>query len=373
MVAELGALRDQIDEVDKALLGLLARRLDLVAQTGEVKSRLGLSVYAPERESFMLTARRREARALGVSPDLIEDVLRRIMRESYISENDRGFKTLCPSPQPVVIVGGGGQMGRLFDRMLRLSGYQVRILEQDDWDRAREIVADAGMVIVSVPIHVTERVIAQLPSLRDDCVLVDLTSVKSGPLQAMLSAHKGPVLGLHPMFGPDSGSLAKQVVVYCHGRHPEAYQWFLEQIQVWGARLHCISAAEHDHSMAFIQALRHFATFAYGLHLAEEDVRLEQLLALSSPIYRLELAMVGRLFSQDPQLYADIIMASEDNLALIKRYHRCFGQAIGLLEQRDKQAFIDSFRKVARWFGDDAQRFQNESRALLLSANDSRQ
>lgn len=50
--------------------------------------------------------------------------------------------------------------------------------------------------------------------------------------------------------------------------------------------------------MAFIRALRHFATFAYGLHLAEENVQLEQLLALSSPIYRLELAMVGRLFAR---------------------------------------------------------------------------
>ncbi|MCM2995862.1 prephenate dehydrogenase/arogenate dehydrogenase family protein, partial [Stenotrophomonas maltophilia] len=130
---------------------------------------------------------------------------------------------------------------------------------------------------------------------------------------------------------PDSGSLAKQVVVYCDGRQPEAYQWFLEQIQVWGARLHRISAVEHDQNMAFIQALRHFATFAYGLHLAEENVRLEQLLALSSPIYRLELAMVGRLFAQDPQLYADIIMSSENNLALIKRYYQRFGEAIGLL------------------------------------------
>ena len=132
------------------------------------------------------------------------------------------------------------------------------------------------------------------------------------------------------MFGPDSGSLAKQVVVYCDGRQPEAYQWFLEQIQVWGARLHRISAVEHDQNMAFIQALRHFATFAYGLHLAEENVQLEQLLALSSPIYRLELAMVGRLFAQDPQLYADIIMSSDNNLALIKRYYQRFGEAIGL-------------------------------------------
>ena len=295
------------------------------------------------------------------------------MRESYSSENDKGFKSLCPSLRPVVIVGGGGQMGRLFEKMLTLSGYQVRILEKEDWSHAPELMKDAGMVIVSVPIHVTEQIIAKLPPLPEDCILVDLASVKNGPLQAMLAAHTGPVLGLHPMFGPDSGSLAKQVVVYCDGRQPEAYQWFLEQIQVWGARLHRISAVEHDQNMAFIQALRHFATFAYGLHLAEENVQLEQLLALSSPIYRLELAMVGRLFAQDPQLYADIIMSSENNLALIKRYYQRFGEAITLLEHGDKQAFIDSFRKVEHWFGDYATRFQSESRTLLRQANDSRQ
>lgn len=373
MVAELTALRDQIDEVDKALLDLLARRLELVAEVGEVKSRYGLPIYVPERESAMLASRRKEAQTLGVPPDLIEDVLRRIMRESYSSENDKGFKTLCPTLRPVVIVGGGGQMGRLFEKMLTLSGYQVRIFEKEDWACAAEIMSDAGMVIVSVPIHLTEQVIAQLPALPEDCILVDLASVKNGPLQAMLAAHGGPVLGLHPMFGPDSGSLAKQVVVYCDGREPEAYQWFLEQIQVWGARLHRSSAAEHDQNMAFIQALRHFATFAYGLHLSEENVQLEQLLALSSPIYRLELAMVGRLFAQDPQLYADIIMSSESNLALIKRYYKRFGEAISLLEHGDKQAFIDSFRKVEHWFGDYAQHFQNESRTLLRQANDSRQ
>ena len=375
MVAELTALRDQIDEVDKALLNLLAKRLELVAEVGEVKSRFGLPIYVPEREASMLASRRAEAEALGVPPDLIEDVLRRVMRESYSSENDKGFKTLCPSLRPVVIVGGGGQMGRLFEKMLTLSGYQVRILEQHDWDRAADIVADAGMVIVSVPIHVTEQVIGKLPPLPKDCILVDLASVKNGPLQAMLAAHDGPgdaavdvdVAGL------DRVEPAKQVVVWCDGRKPEAYQWFLEQIQVWGARLHRISAVEHDQNMAFIQALRHFATFAYGLHLAEENVQLEQLLALSSPIYRLELAMVGRLFAQDPQLYADIIMSSERNLALIKRYYKRFGEAIELLEQGDKQAFIDSFRKVEHWFGDYAQRFQSESRVLLRQANDNRQ
>ncbi|RQM37091.1 bifunctional chorismate mutase/prephenate dehydrogenase [Erwinia psidii] len=373
MVAELTALRDQIDEVDKALLDLLARRLQLVAEVGEVKSRYGLPIYVPEREASMLASRRKEAKLLGVPPDLIEDVLRRVMRESYSSENDKGFKTLCPGLRSVVIVGGKGKMGRLFEKMLVLSGYQVKILDKEEWAQRNTLLADAGMVIISVPIHLTEEVIAALPTLPDDCILVDLASVKNSPLQAMLVAHSGPVLGLHPMFGPDSGSLAKQVVVWCDGRQPEAYQWFLEQIQVWGARLHRISAVEHDQNMAFIQALRHFATFAYGLHLAEENVQLEQLLALSSPIYRLELAMVGRLFAQDPQLYADIIMSSENNLALIKRYYQRFGEAIKLLEKGDKQEFINSFRKVETWFGEYARRFLLESQTLLRQANDSRQ
>lgn len=372
MVAELTALREQIDTVDKALLDLLAKRLELVAEVGEVKSRHGLPIYVPEREASMLASRRKDAEALGVPGDLIEDVLRRVMRESYTSENDKGFKTLRPELRPVVIVGGNGQMGRLFNKMLTLSGYQVKTLDKDDWDRAETLFSDAGMVIISVPIHLTEQVIQQLPALPDDCILVDLASVKNRPLQAMLAAHQGPVLGLHPMFGPDSGSLAKQVVVWCDGRQPGAYQWFLEQIQVWGARLHRIGAEEHDQNMAFIQALRHFATFAYGLHLAEENVNLDQLLALSSPIYRLELAMVGRLFAQDPQLYADIIMSSENNLNLIKRYYQRFGEAIALLEQGDKNAFIASFNRVEEWFGDHAKRFLVESRSLLRSANDSR-
>lgn len=52
MVAELTALRDQIDEVDKALLDLLARRMALVAEVGEVKSKYGLPIYVPEREAL---------------------------------------------------------------------------------------------------------------------------------------------------------------------------------------------------------------------------------------------------------------------------------------------------------------------------------
>ena len=54
----------------------------------------------------MLQARREEAAKAGISPQLIEDVLRRFMRESYSNENQFGFKTLNPAINKIVIVGG---------------------------------------------------------------------------------------------------------------------------------------------------------------------------------------------------------------------------------------------------------------------------
>ncbi|EGU61948.1 bifunctional chorismate mutase/prephenate dehydrogenase [Vibrio nigripulchritudo ATCC 27043] len=370
MAVELNELRDQIDQVDKKMVDLLAQRLALVEKVGEVKSEHGLPIYVPEREAAMLASRREEAEKQGVPPQLIEDILRRTMRESYTSEKDSGFKCLNPDLGSVVIVGGHGQLGGLFGRMFRLSGYNVKVLGSQDWERADEILDGAGLVVVTVPIHLTESVIAKLGNLPENCILCDLTSIKAKPLAAMMETHQGPVVGLHPMFGPDVPSLAKQVVVFCDGRGEDSYHWLLKQIEIWGASLCKCEAQEHDHGMTLIQALRHFTSFAYGLHLSGENPNIDNLLQLSSPIYRLELAMVGRLFAQDPNLYADIILSSEDNIEMIKRFHQSFGSALEMLEKSDKKAFVESFEKVGDWFGDYSQQFMEESQKLLKQAND---
>lgn len=376
MAEELNALRDKIDAVDKQLIDLLAARLALVGEVGEVKSRHGLPIYAPDREASMLARRRAEAEALGVPGDLIEDVLRRVMRESYIlesaSDKEHHFKCMKPDLGKVVIIGGQGQLGRLFDNLFSLSGYRVETLGQADWPRADEILQGAGLVMVAVPIDVTCQVIDRLGNLPENCLLVDVTSVKAAPLEHMLAVHKGPVLGLHPMFGPDVASLAKQVIVCCQGRDGAASQWLLDQMTIWGARLQQVEAKAHDEAMTLIQALRHFATFAYGWHLSREQANIDRLLNLSSPIYRLELAMVGRLFAQDPHLYADIILSSPQNLAMIRRYYQNFGEVLGLLEQGDRAGFIDAFSQVSGFFGEHAQQFLRESRTLLAQANDRR-
>lgn len=367
----LTPIRNEIDKVDQALLELLAKRLELVAEVGKIKHQHGLPVYAPERETAMIAARRVEAEKQGVPADLIEDILRRVMRESYANENKHGFKTVNPAIRKIVIVGGKGKLGGLFAHYFRLSGYVIDTLDQDDWEKAETIISGADLVLVSVPIARTLDVLEQLkPYLNEQMILADLTSVKAQPLAKMLEIHQGAVVGLHPMFGPDIASFAKQVTACCHGRFAERYQWLLEQIQIWGGKIEVIDAHQHDHAMTYIQALRHFSTFAAGLHLSQQPVEMAQLLALSSPIYRLELAMIGRLFAQNAELYADIIGDKPENMAVIESLQQSFAQSLDFFKQDNRQGFIDAFNHVHHWFGDYSEQFLKESQQLLKQAND---
>lgn len=367
----LSPLRQQIDCIDSELVALLARRAEVTAQVGKVKQQYALPVYVPEREQLLLSARRAQAQQLGVSADLTEDVLRRIMRESYQTQ-ERGFVCCRQSGGKVVVVGGAGALGARFVSLFGRSGYQVVVLEQQDWSQAETLCADAVLVLMAVPITLTVQLINQLPPLPSHCVLADITSVKTPPVAAMLAKHDGPVVGLHPMFGPDVTNLVKQVVVVCHGRAEGQYHWLLQQLKVWGAELTEKTATAHDSAMQLIQAMRHFSSLVYGVHLADENADLAELLQLSSPIYRLELAMVGRLFAQNAELYADIMLSSTEVTALLERYQQRFTRLLQLLKTQDKAGLMAQFDQGQQFFGELAQQFLQESKQLLQKAADSR-
>lgn len=371
VTSTLSDLRAQIDRVDDELVAVLARRAQLTAAVGEHKTRHRLPLYVPEREAQLLAARRERAAAAGLDPALMEDILRRVMRESYASQ-ETDFPCAGDRSRPVVVVGGAGALGRCLSSFFVRSGYTVRTLEKDDWEQAPALLANAGLVLVAVPIERTCAVIASLPTLPHDCILADVTSVKQAPLQAMLAAHAGPVLGLHPMFGPDVQSLAKQVVVVCPGRDDARCRWLLDQFGIWGAVLREELPERHDRAMELIQAMRHFTSMVYGIFLQRQDADLQELMRLSSPIYRLELAMVGRLFAQSPVLYADIIMAAAGLPALLEQYRSVLDDLLQRVREHQRDALIADFNSARAYFGDLAPALLRESSELLRKAHDAR-
>lgn len=267
----------------------------------------------------------------------------------------------------VTVIGGRGQMGRFFVKQLSLSGHHVDILGRNDWGNAQQLLAKADLVIVSVPIEQTVPIIAKAAQyLSDSTVLADITSVKTPIVQAMLDRHPGPVLGLHPMFGSGIDSFLGQNVVVCPGRQQQAYQWFLDFITSQGGKLICCTPKEHDRMMAIVQAIRHFSTFGLGAFLAEEEIDLSRTLEFATPLYRMQLDVVSRLFAGDSSLYLNL-MLQEERPQVISRLAATYSRLAELVAKSDRTALIEEFEVACSFFGQETCRALEESNYTINS------
>lgn len=88
----LEALRREIATLDEQLVSLLARRLALVEEVGEVKQQLGLPTLDPTREAEVVRRGAELARARGLDPELARDVLWRIMAHARFIQDTRGHR-----------------------------------------------------------------------------------------------------------------------------------------------------------------------------------------------------------------------------------------------------------------------------------------
>ncbi|MEA5444457.1 chorismate mutase [Gammaproteobacteria bacterium AB-CW1] len=80
--AGLSRSRKAIDEIDREILQLLARRTEIVSDLAVYKQALGLPVRVPERELEKTSGFRQQAAALGLDRDWAEQFLRMIMGAS---------------------------------------------------------------------------------------------------------------------------------------------------------------------------------------------------------------------------------------------------------------------------------------------------
>jgi chorismate mutase/prephenate dehydrogenase len=363
---ELEILRRQLDNIDREIVSLLGKRQAEVERVVSLKKAHNLPVYHPAREEDLLSQRRIQGAEAGLDPDYIEDLYRRILRQSRVEQTARLAQKGVRAGATVLLVGGLGSMGQYFHNWFADAGYNIRILDRHDWPNADKLCEGIELAIVSVPIEVTNAVADRLgPHLPADCVLADITSIKESPLNAMLGSHEGPVVGLHPLFGPTTSTMDKQIVVVTPGRNLPACKWLIDQFSVWGSIILQVSAKEHDEVMSIVQTLRHFATFAFGQFLRRRHVDLSRTLEFSSPIYRLELGMVGRLFAQDPSLYSEIIFASPERLTLLKDFLTSLSENLAMIETGDKDVFSSEFRKIADWFGPFSEQAMRESSYLI--------
>lgn len=250
--------------------------------------------------------------------------------------------------KPVIgIVGGRGKTGSQFARFFRKKGFKVLIGSRSGLSY-EDCAKKSDIVIISVPIDVAVDTINQISGfVKKDALLADFTSLKTLACRAMLKS-KSAVIGIHPMFGPSIKSLRGQTIVICPLR-PGKWLDFVKKI-LKGANLIICRPEYHDKMSAFIQGLMHFHMLALAKTFADMKLAPKDSLKFSTPPFRIELDMFGRMLSQDPKLYADIQIENPSFLKVLNTFEREIKELKNIVKNKDKKKFIEYFNKASRHF-----------------------
>lgn len=275
-----------------------------------------------------------------------------------------------PPHARVGIIGGKGEMGRLFRRFFEKRGYQVDIADLQTPKTSREIIESSDLVLFSVPLHQTVEIIEEnLPYLRDDQLVMDLTSLKVEPIRAMLRS-KASVVGLHPMFGGSISSFSGQTIIACPVRiDSQVWNRLRMEFEQEGMVVRECSPEKHDKLMAIIQVLFHLSTMIQGRVIRELGIDIEETLGYTSPVYRTEICLLGRMFAQSEWLYSAISQMNPHTPQIIDLIQAILSEYKTWITEKNLSALAQDFAKTRAHLGSFCQRaFEESSRLIDLSS-----
>jgi chorismate mutase/prephenate dehydrogenase len=356
-----------VDALDRDLLQIAARRMAVVGEIAEYKRQHGLRVRDPQREREVLEDRVRLAEELGLPPGEMESIFRVLLRASR--DHQSALRAEVPpgtETRTVAVVGGHGQIGRVLVGLFGDLGHRVLVSDLDTELTPVAAAAAADVTVVSVPIDVTEQVIREIgPHVPEHALLMDVTSVKAGPVAAMLEATRASVLGTHPMFGPGVHTLQGQRVVLCRARGDAWADWVAHALTARGLVVTETTPDAHDRAMSVVQVLTHFQTQVLGLTLARLGVPLDETLRFTSPAYLLELYVAARHFAQSPALYGPIEMRNPRGGEVTRAFGDAASDLAKIIADGNRAAFDAVFAEVRDFFGPFTTEALEQSRFLI--------
>jgi len=268
----------------------------------------------------------------------------------------------------ILIIGGTGETGRWFAEFYKKHGFDVVV-----WgvNNRKDIAQDLGVqfasdldaeikksdiVLISVPINIAEEIIEEIaPKMPAGSLLMDITSIKTGPVKAMIkyAPLDVEILGTHPMFGPSIPDIRGQTVIFTpvEGRCSKWFPVIKNLYEDNGAHIEILDAVQHDKMMAVIQGLTHFAYISIGSVFRELEFDVANSRRFMSPMYDIMLDLVGRILAQNPFLYA-MIQMNPEVAEVHKAYIRQCNLMADFVKRKDIEGFVNLMKKASSHFGD---------------------
>jgi prephenate dehydrogenase len=336
-MSELAALRNEISELDRRLLELLNRRLELVASVRNYKDAAGERWIDPEREAELLQA------LVAANPGPLSErgvtsifsAVLDVLKQEVAADRGAAAPERAAEQQRAVerlaVVGTG-----LIGTSVALAAGRVRthcrgfdvdpaVLQQaagrgaiEPTPSLTEAVADAELVVVAVPVGTAPAVVQEvLDAAGPDTVVTDVASTKR-PLASLEDQRFVPG---HPVAGSATGGPARAAADLF-----DAATWFLAPTEAssarsvelverfvvsLGARTVRTDAAAHDRLLALTSHLPHALANLLMLRVAEAAQADDAPFAFAGASLR----EMTRLAGANAPVWSDIFLGNADEIA----------------------------------------------------------
>ena len=359
----LDALRKALDDVDRNLLQAVSKRRELVEEIALAKRSRpgGHPLFDRVRERQVYQRTQQIANELNLDHKLAQDLMEILVEDSHRVQESVSIEAAKES-QPLIFgfIGGEGQMAKRIGRDLTQRGHNVLSYDLKSTQDLSEFVASVNVVVIAVPMASSTQMAKKIaPMVAKDALLCDINSLKQEICTVMAERCQGEVMGLHPMFGPTVHTLRRQKIVYCSITGGPLSERLLSEFAQMGVELIDSDPSRHDQMMALVQVLVHYSTLVMGDALRQAGMLMgstaEDSLVYTSPIYRLELSFIARLFTQDPALYAEIEMTNPYGRAVRDAFAKSMAAYANVIDSNDRVAFNALFQQAAEYFSDMSQ------------------
>ncbi len=342
---DLHGLRDELARIDRELLELVARRLDVAATIGERKRAARGPTRDYRQEKVVIERARAAASDLGLPPRLAEDLVLLLIRSS-LAVQERGSVAAAArgGGKRALVIGGSGKMGGWFVRFLRSQGFEVENADpaggdHEDWS---ETPLDHDLIVVATPMAIASGILEGLAEIEPPGLVCDIGSLKS-PLRAGLLALARAgvrVASVHPMFGPDTELLSGEHVVFVDVGRPDATEEAEELFASTMATRVRMDLENHDRVMGFVLGLSHALNIAFFTALAGSGETAPHLADVSSTTFEAQLDVARRLAGENPHMYFEIQSLNEYGDIALRELVEAAGRVRDVVAAGDEDAFV---------------------------------
>ncbi len=184
-----------------------------------------------------------------------------------------------------ILILGAGKMGSFFTDVLSFD-HECAVYEVDPkrmrflyntqrFTRLEEIDEfRPDLVINAVTLKYTISVFKEvIPHLHKDCIISDISSVKTG-FKEFYESTGMHYVSTHPMFGPtfaNLGALSTENAIVINEGDYLGRVFFLDLYRRLGLNVHEYSFDEHDEAMAYSLSVPFVSTFVFGAVMKHQD------------------------------------------------------------------------------------------------------